>query len=85
MRSLGSLRLAALSQPIILGACHVRDEAGAPEALCGPILINRHHPDRLKTLAKHIPAVVPVGLRLVSLRGPFGIGEPYDHSLCFTE
>jgi hypothetical protein len=35
--SLGSLRLAALSQPIILGAGHVLDEAGAPEALCGPV------------------------------------------------
>jgi hypothetical protein len=30
VRSLGSLHLAALSQPIILGACHVLDEAGAP-------------------------------------------------------
>src|SRR5271165_3450457 len=79
VRSLGWPRLVALSQPIILGTCHVLDEAGAPEALGGPILINRHHSDRLKTfMAKHIPAVVPVDLRLVSLRGAFGIREPYD-------
>src|SRR5260370_33844124 len=40
VRSLGSLGLPALRQPIILGPCHVLDEAGAPEALGGPILIN---------------------------------------------
>jgi hypothetical protein len=39
--SLGWPRLAALSQPMILGACHVHDEAGSPEALGGPALINR--------------------------------------------
>jgi hypothetical protein len=61
VRSLGLQRLAAPSQPIRLGTCHVLDESDAPVTLCGPILINRHHADRLETLIpKYIPAVIPV-------------------------
>src|SRR5580704_10958246 len=83
VRSLGRSRLAALSKSILLGTCHVMDEFGAPEALCGPIFVDRHHADGLKTrISEHIPAMVPVDLRLVFLRGPLRIGEPYDGVPC---
>src|SRR5580693_9350646 len=79
VRRLGWPGLGARSKAMLLGAGHVLDECGAPEALGGPILINGHHANRLKIfLAKSIPAVVPVNLGLVFLGSPLGISEPYD-------